>query len=83
MMSILAASIPGDCLNITRNTVCMKDFAVCHAGNNSASLGPVIRINPYEVHINDPDFYDELYIGASRGKIDRWYWSVSCPPLFF
>lgn len=39
--------------------------------------GPVIRINPYEVHINDPEFYDELYIGGSKGKSNKWYWSVS------
>jgi len=41
-------------------------------------IGSVIRINPYEVHINDPDFYDEVYIGSSRGKTDKWFWSVSC-----
>ncbi|KAL8729138.1 MAG: hypothetical protein Q9181_005111 [Wetmoreana brouardii] len=39
--------------------------------------GPVIRINPFEVHINDPDFYDELYLGASKGKSNKWFWSVS------
>ncbi|KAL8853731.1 MAG: hypothetical protein Q9221_001374 [Calogaya cf. arnoldii] len=38
--------------------------------------GPVIRINPYEVHINDPEFYDELYIGGSKGKSNKWYWSM-------
>ena len=40
-------------------------------------LGPVIRINPYEVHINDPGFYDELYVGSSKAKTNKWYWSVS------
>jgi len=44
----------------------------------SESTGPVVRINPYEVHINDPEFYDELYVGASECKTDKWFWSVSC-----
>ncbi len=45
----------------------------------SESTGPVVRINPYEVHINDPEFYDKLYVGASKGKTDKWFWSVSLP----
>ena len=40
--------------------------------------GPIIRINPYEVHINDPDFYDEVYVSGSRRKTDQWSWTVSC-----
>ncbi|KAL8793891.1 MAG: hypothetical protein Q9195_003510 [Heterodermia aff. obscurata] len=41
--------------------------------------GPIIRINPYEVHINDPDFYDEVYVSGSRRKTDQWSWTV---PMF-
>lgn len=37
-----------------------------------------MRINPYEVHIYDPDFYDELYVGSTKAKTNKWYWSVSC-----
>ena len=40
-------------------------------------LGPVIRINPYEVHIKDPEFHDVLYVGSTKGKTDKWRWSVS------
>ena len=32
-----------------------------------------MRINPYEVHIGDPDFYDEVYSGPLK-KRDKWYW---------
>ena len=35
-----------------------------------------MRINPYEIHINDPDFYEELYVGATKGKSNKWYWSM-------
>lgn len=32
--------------------------------------GPVIRTNPDDVHIHDPDFFDELY----TLKLDKWDW---------
>ncbi|MCJ1432263.1 hypothetical protein MMC27_001619 [Xylographa pallens] len=38
--------------------------------------GPVVRINPYELHINDPEFYDEIYVGPTKGKTDKWFWSA-------
>ena len=33
--------------------------------------GPIIRINPYEIHIGDPDFFPELYTVSTRRR-DRW-----------
>ncbi|KAG8531301.1 uncharacterized protein KY384_002929 [Bacidia gigantensis] len=41
--------------------------------------GPIIRINPYEVHIDDPDFYDEVYVLGGKRKSDIWTWSA---PMF-
>lgn len=35
--------------------------------------GPIIRINPHEIHVSDPDFYDEIYTAGSR-KRDKYYW---------
>jgi cytochrome P450 len=36
--------------------------------------GPVARINPYELHINDPAFFDSIY---SNDKVaSKWEWSA-------
>ncbi|KAL8949689.1 MAG: hypothetical protein Q9183_007581, partial [Haloplaca sp. 2 TL-2023] len=37
--------------------------------------GPIVRINPFEVHIDDPDFYDEVYVSGSKRKTDQWSWT--------
>ncbi|KIW03319.1 uncharacterized protein PV09_05530 [Verruconis gallopava] len=37
--------------------------------------GPIVRINPEELHIDDPSFYDEVYVGPTR-KTNKWPWSA-------
>ena len=41
-----------------------------------AKYGPVIRINPWELHVKDPDSYDKIYTGPGT-KRDRWSWTLS------
>ncbi|KAL8792159.1 MAG: hypothetical protein Q9195_005255 [Heterodermia aff. obscurata] len=41
-----------------------------------AAYGPIVRINPYELHINDPFFHEKLYVRSSKGKTDKWGWSM-------
>jgi hypothetical protein len=36
--------------------------------------GPVIRINPSEIHVSTPEFYDVLYSGAGRRR-HKWHWA--------
>lgn len=37
--------------------------------------GPIIRINPTELHIQCAEFYETLY--SANGKRDKWAWSIS------
>ncbi|KAH2404276.1 hypothetical protein KXV44_006304 [Aspergillus fumigatus] len=48
--------------------VALKDKSVLHC--IYGYIGPIVRINPREVHIKDPYFYDELYapISGMRDK---------------
>lgn len=39
------------------------------------SPGPIIRLSPNELHVQDSEFYDEIYTSAPR-KRDKWAWWV-------
>ena len=48
-----------------------------HLRTLHARYGPIIRINPYEVHISDPLYYDTVYASSASGeKRDKWEWSA-------
>jgi cytochrome P450 len=36
--------------------------------------GPIVRITPYEVHIDDPAFFNELYNVTKKLDKDPWYY---------
>jgi hypothetical protein len=46
--------------------------------------GPIVRINPFEVHIRDPDYYDALYAGPTKKRDkDPWFTFIGLPKSTF
>ena len=55
------------------NTVSMRNAQIIAEATKSNLKGPIIRINPYEIHVNDPNYIDEVYAGSSKTR-DKYRW---------
>jgi cytochrome P450 len=39
--------------------------------------GPVVRINPHELHVSDPAFWDVMFTAStSHNRRDKWVWQT-------
>jgi cytochrome P450 len=48
------------------------------------SVGPIVRISPWEVHINDPGFFEKLYnVPTKLDKDPRYYRFINRPQASF
>ncbi|KAI4221052.1 MAG: hypothetical protein L6R36_007164 [Xanthoria steineri] len=45
-------------------------------GKMHEKYGPVVRISPYEIHIHDPEFIDEVYPGSSVRRTEKYGWAM-------
>lgn len=46
--------------------------------------GPIVRVNPYEIHVNDPEFFNEIYASSSRPRNKyEWHSKSSTSQLSF
>ena len=45
-------------------------------GEYHQKYGPIVRISPHEIHINDPEYLDEIYVGPAKSKTNKYRWSV-------
>src|SRR5271163_4957076 len=52
----------------------MSDLSFSLRDMNDSLAGPIIRISPYELHIDDPDYYEELY--SQHKPRDKYLFAV-------
>lgn len=57
-----------------RNTVSVYRPPVIVEAAESNLKGPIIRINPFEIHIIDPEYIDQIYAVSSKSR-DKYKWA--------
>lgn len=57
-----------------RNTVSVYQAPVIVEATESNLKGPIIRINPFEIHIMDPEYIDQVYAGSFKCR-DKYKWA--------